>query len=424
MHRRQKPGAPEHKRDLAAHRGALSMSHNDTRSFFNLSQLVLSAGQLKSPPVLKHSKITYFEVEILDVQSKKQICIVDKVPPSSTLLDVKHKFHKACWHFRARMQVSADVASSTCSTPRTPLTSLPAPGLSGYRFPCFSGFCSVVVINEIKGPQWYPSRVGLQLERNGPYLKDSINIQSLAVSSIITLYFTDLGQQVGWTTFFLTEYTGPLLIYLLFYIRLSSIYDKVESMKNFRHPVVHLACFCHCLHYIRHLLETLFVHKFSGGHTPLKNMIKGCAFYWGFTSWIAYYINHPRYTPPSFGHRQVAFAALAFLMCEAGNHFINVALAHQNHSGGKACFPSPTYNPFTWLFLLVSCPNYTYEVGSWISFTVMTQTLPVGIFAFLMVIQMSLWARKKHKLYLKRFYPEGKDTGSGRNESRQMAVLF
>lgn len=35
-----------------------------------------------------------------------------------------------------------------------------------------------------------------------------------------------------------------------------------------------LACFCHCLHYIRHLLETLFVHKFSGGHTPLKNMIK------------------------------------------------------------------------------------------------------------------------------------------------------
>ncbi|XP_040452974.1 trans-2,3-enoyl-CoA reductase-like isoform X2 [Falco naumanni] len=336
MHSRQKPSAPEHKRNLAAHGGALSMSHNDTRSFFNFSQLVLSAGHLKSPPVLKHSKITYFEVEILDVQSKKQICIVDKVPPSSTLLDVKHKFHKAY----------------------------------------------------------------------GPYLKDSINIQSLAVSSIITLYFTDLGQQVGWTTFFLAEYTGPLLIYLLFYIRLSTIYDQVESRKNFRHPVVHLACFCHCLHYIRHLLETLFVHKFSGGHTPLKNMIKGCAFYWGFTSWIAYYINHPQYTPPSFGHRQISFAALAFLMCEAGNHFINVALAHQNHSGSKACFPSPTYNPFTWLFLLVSCPNYTYEVGSWISFTVMTQTLPVGIFAFLMVIQMSLWAQKKHKLYLKRFYPE------------------
>ncbi|KAM7053356.1 trans-2,3-enoyl-CoA reductase-like isoform 3-T3 [Acridotheres tristis] len=261
MLKRQNPGTPERSRDLTADGGALSMSHNDSRSFFNLSQLVLSAGQIKPSPALKHSKITYFEVEIVDVQSKKQICIVDKVPPASTILDVKHKFHKAC-------------------------------------------------------PQWYPSRVGLQLERNGPFLKDSTSIQSLAVSSIITLYFTDLGQQVGWTTFFLTEYTGPLLIYLLFYIRLSTIYDQVESRKNFRHPVVHLACFCHCLHYIRHLLETLFVHKFSEGHTPLKNMIKGCAFYWGFTSWIAYYINHPRYTPPSFGHKQVSYAALAFLVQE------------------------------------------------------------------------------------------------------------
>lgn len=26
--------------------------------------------------------------------------------------------------------------------------------------------------------------------------------------------------------------------------------------------------------------------------------LQGCAFYWGFTSWIAYYINHPQYTPP------------------------------------------------------------------------------------------------------------------------------
>jgi hypothetical protein len=34
----------------------------------------------------------------------------------------------------------------------------------------------------------------------GPYLRDYITVQSVAASSIITLYFTDLGQQVGWTT--------------------------------------------------------------------------------------------------------------------------------------------------------------------------------------------------------------------------------
>ncbi|XP_069482198.1 trans-2,3-enoyl-CoA reductase-like isoform X2 [Ambystoma mexicanum] len=252
-------------------------------------------------------------------------------------------------------------------------------------------------------PEWHPSRIGLRLERitsiEGPFLRDTIVIQDLAVSSIVTLYFTDLGQQVSWTTVFLSEYSGPLLIYLLFYVRVSGIYDIEESNETFRHPVVHLSCFCHSLHYLRYLLETLFVHKFSAGHTPLKNMIKGCALYWGFTSWFAYYINHPRYTPPSFGNKQVILALVTFLVCEAGNHFINVALVHQSGPGSRVCFPSPTCNPFTWLSLLVCCPNYTYEVGSWISFAVMTQTLPVGIFAFLMVIQMAQWAKRKHRIY-------------------------
>ena len=31
-------------------------------------------------------------------------------------------------------------------------------------------------------------------------MKDYITVQSIAASSIVTLYFTDLGQQVSWTT--------------------------------------------------------------------------------------------------------------------------------------------------------------------------------------------------------------------------------
>lgn len=38
--------------------------------------------------------------------------------------------------------------------------------------------------------------------------------------------------------------------------------------------------------------------------------------------------------------------------------------------------PVATSNPLTLLFGLVSCPNYTYEVLSWVGFTVMTQCLP------------------------------------------------
>ncbi|EAX05533.1 hCG2038358, partial [Homo sapiens] len=348
MFKRHKSLASERKRALLSQRATRFILKDDMRNFHFLSKLVLSAGPLRPTPAVKHSKTTHFEIEIFDAQTRKQICILDKVTQSSTIHDVKQKFHKAC-------------------------------------------------------PKWYPSRVGLQLECGGPFLKDYITIQSIAASSIVTLYATDLGQQVSWTTVFLAEYTGPLLIYLLFYLRIPCIYDGKESARRLRHPVVHLACFCHCIHYIRYLLETLFVHKVSAGHTPLKNLIMSCAFYWGFTSWIAYYINHPLYTPPSFGNRQITVSAINFLICEAGNHFINVMLSHPNHTGNNACFPSPNYNPFTWMFFLVSCPNYTYEIGSWISFTVMTQTLPVGIFTLLMSIQMSLWAQKKHKIYLRKF---------------------
>ena len=38
--------------------------------------------------------------------------------------------------------------------------------------------------------------------------------------------------------------------------------------------------------------------------------------------------------------------------------------------------PYSTANPFTWLFGLVSCPNYSYEAMAWVAFTVMTQCLP------------------------------------------------
>ena len=38
--------------------------------------------------------------------------------------------------------------------------------------------------------------------------------------------------------------------------------------------------------------------------------------------------------------------------------------------------PRATSNPFTYLFSVVSCPNYTYEVGSWLGFSVLSQSLP------------------------------------------------
>uniref|UniRef100_A0A672PB02 Trans-2,3-enoyl-CoA reductase-like 2b n=1 Tax=Sinocyclocheilus grahami TaxID=75366 RepID=A0A672PB02_SINGR len=76
------------------------------------------------------------------------------------------------------------------------------------------------------------------------------------------------------------------------------------------------------------------------------------------TPWQAYYIIHPLFTPPSK-------CSLWFRPAE---------------------IPYPTNNPFTWLFFFVSCP---YEV--------------LGVFAFWGFIQMTIWARAKHKTYIEQF---------------------
>ncbi|XP_063795932.1 very-long-chain enoyl-CoA reductase-like isoform X3 [Pseudophryne corroboree] len=211
---------------------------------------------------------------------------------------------------------------------------------------------------------------------------------------------------------FLLESTGPLFVYFLFYFRMPFFYGLAKAFTSSPHSVVHLACCCHSFHYIKRLIETIFVHRFSHGTMPLKSIVKivlqNCFYYWGFAAWLAYYINHPLYTPPIYGKMQISLSMVMFLMCETGNFSIHVALSNLRLDGSRSRrFPFPTRNPFTWLFFFVSCPNYTYEVGSWISLTVMTQCFPVGLFTLIGFIQMTIWAREKHYRYIKDFkdYP-------------------
>ncbi|XP_014037273.1 very-long-chain enoyl-CoA reductase isoform X2 [Salmo salar] len=293
-------------------------------------------------------------VEVLDGRTRQQLCLLDKVEPHVTIGEIKRLFHKS------------------------------------YQ-------------------QLYPARQDLKLDPKGKSLKDDDVLQNLPVGTTATMYFRDLGPQIGWTMVFLAEYIGPLFIYLLFYFRVPHIYSQQDAFTSSSNSVVTLACACHTCHYIKRLIETIFVHRFSHGTMPLRTIIRNCVYYWTFSAWLAFYINHPLYTPPSYGDMQVNYALAIFVLCEAGNFSIHVTLNNLKAEGGPKCrkFPRPTKNPFTWLFFLVSCPNYTYEVGAWASFSVMTQCLPVALFTFFGLIQMTIWANGKHKAYTREFkdYP-------------------
>ncbi|XP_055620850.1 probable very-long-chain enoyl-CoA reductase art-1 isoform X2 [Toxorhynchites rutilus septentrionalis] len=247
-------------------------------------------------------------------------------------------------------------------------------------------------------------RQALRLEPRGKTLKDSDTLQSLSISGG-KLYVKDLGPQISWKGVFLAEYAGPILVYMLFYLRPSLIYGNV--VPKAMSLTANIAAVCWTSHYAKRLLETLFVHRFSHATMPLRNLFKNCSYYWAFAGYVAYHVNHPLFTEPS---AVVLYAGLAgFIVSELGNFSIHILLRNLRPAGSTVRkIPIPDSNPLTQLFNFVSCPNYTYEFLSWLSFSAMTSCIPALIFAAAGMYQMTVWAIGKHRNYKKEFkdYPK------------------
>ncbi|XP_070564161.1 probable very-long-chain enoyl-CoA reductase art-1 [Ptychodera flava] len=293
------------------------------------------------------------EVKILHAKSGKTLTTLSELSPESTIGDIKQRYH-------------------------------------------------------LQNRKCYPDRQSYRNEPKGKMLKDEATLKALNIRDGDSLYFKDLGPQISWKTVFLTEYAGPLVVYLLFYTRPAIIYGA-EAASQPKAQVVNIAAACWTLHYAKRLLETHFVHRFSHATMPIMNLFKNCSYYWGFAAFVAYYVNHPLYTAP--GDIQVYGALVGFLINEYGNFAIHVALRNLRPEGTKERrIPFPTGNPMTQMFNFVSCPNYTYEAGAWICFTIMTQCVPALLFTVAGFYQMAVWAQGKHKNYRREFsnYPKGR----------------
>ena len=253
------------------------------------------------------------------------------------------------------------------------------------------------------------NRQELRQEPTGKALKDEVTLEELGLNTGAMLYFKDRGLQIGWSTVFICEYAGPLLVYLWITTRPWIFFGDIPASQALVKPVVKIAAVCWTVHYAKRILETLFVHRFSNATMPIKNLFKNCAYYWGFAAYVSYHVNHPLFTAPS--NAQMYLGLAGFLLCEFGNFSIHWALRCLRPPGSKVRrIPYPTGNPFTQLFSFVSCPNYTYEFGAWISFSIMTQCIPAGLFTLAGVYQMTIWALGKHKNYRKEFekYPRSR----------------
>ncbi|EAZ10551.1 hypothetical protein OsJ_00385 [Oryza sativa Japonica Group] len=139
------------------------------------------------------------------------------------------------------------------------------------------------------------------------------------------------------------------------------------------------------------IMETFFVHRFSHATSPVSNVFRNCAYYWTFGAYIAYYCNHPLYTPVSELQMKIGFGF--GILCQIANFYCHILLRNLRSPSGNGGYQIPR----GFLFNIVTCANYTTEIYQWLGFNIATQTVAGYIFLVVAASIMTNWALGKHR---------------------------
>jgi very-long-chain enoyl-CoA reductase len=226
----------------------------------------------------------------------------------------------------------------------------------------------------------------------------NVSINSTGLRDQSTVYVKDLGPQIAWRTVFIVEYLGPLLIHPLVYLLRPHLYQSAPAQASYLQD---LSCILICAHFLKRELETLFVHRFSASTMPAKNIFKNSFHYWvlagvNIAAWI-YAPGSPTAKEPNT--LLLGAGLLAFTIGELGNFNAHLTLRGLRSSGGRE-----RGIPHGLGFGLVTCPNYMFEVLSWIGmYLVSGLSFSVLVFAIVSTGQMMSWATKKENNYRREF---------------------
>ncbi|CAL3973416.1 unnamed protein product [Diplocarpon coronariae] len=240
-----------------------------------------------------------------------------------------------------------------------------------------------------------PERLGIYDAQKKKLLKDrkALVKSSEDVMAGEEILVKDLGPQLSWTTVFIIEYLGPILIHLAapFLLR-SYIYSSALPLSSSQYLSIAMIV----IHFLKREYETLFVHKFSLSTMPLFNIFKNSAHYWLLSGVnIAYWV----YSPNSYAAKSsptidyINYAGLALYVYGEVSNFV----CHQTLSGLRTRGGTERGIPTGYGFGLVTCPNYLFELIAWTGIALVTKSTATVIFNVAAWAQMHQWAIKKEK---------------------------
>lgn len=208
--------------------------------------------------------------------------------------------------------------------------------------------------------------------------------------------WSSTGPQIAWQTVFLIEYLGPILIHPLFYYGRSFIYGTSQPPSELQT----MALIMVVLHFIKREYETLFVHRFSSSTMPFTNVFKNSAHYWLLSGVnLAYWIYSPSAPTAGKSNPLITYAGIAlYVIGELGNLSNHYTLRNLRRPGS-----TDRGIPKGLGFNIVTCPNYMFEVMSWIGVWLVTWSLSTAVFLVVAGVQMAAWGKKKERRYRKEF---------------------
>jgi len=208
----------------------------------------------------------------------------------------------------------------------------------------------------------------------------------------------DLGPQIAWRTVFVLEYLGPILFHVAVVAARPLLYKNATAWEL--SPTQWLAFAMISLHFVKREIETLFVHKFSANTMPVKNIFKNCFFYWAVSGLLCAYVIYSPNSMAASADKPIfdLIGTAIYLFGEIGNASVHLHLASLRSSGG-----TERKIPLGFTFSLVTCPNYMFEVLSWVGVIVASRDWSVALFIILGALQMFQWAKGKERAYRKEF---------------------
>jgi very-long-chain enoyl-CoA reductase len=243
---------------------------------------------------------------------------------------------------------------------------------------------------------------------------DELEELGLKEGTIVEL--KNLGTQLPYRLLFLSEYFGPIPIMAFFGTRPELIYGAGASELP-RSNAFSLAMWAFILHFVKRELETLFLHKFSKPSVPLAVFVRNNIYYWGFAALVAYFVCHP--AASSIPDDMATMYAAAMGLMELGNFTVHSWFASQRKADKDASRPVPSGALF-----FVSCPNYFFEMMSWVFFSLLANNHPAAwAFTVAGAGQMAQWAMERHKAYRVQEKKEGAE-GTGPAHRRSAMIPF